>query len=153
MKLRMLWMPAVMGFLVNAGAQEGLTWEKAVPGDDGFLMCLRARTATSSFIEVDAGTEYDVTGTFMRNARIGLLYFCLLPYDRDKQQIQRFHVDNLAGTESTMADSPAYERFVSRKSPRLACSKPMRERRLVISPMRRKRRSAEAPPPLNCMRM
>jgi len=92
----------VVGVALSAAA-DGITWKKAVPVRDGFLQCSRAKTATSNLIAVDGGKEYDVSGTFMREGRIGLLYFCLAPYDADRRRIERFQVANLAGTESVLA--------------------------------------------------
>ena len=92
----------VLGMIFSAAA-EVTTWKNAAPEDGGFMRCSRPKTATSNLIQVDSGKEYDVTGTFMCSSRIGLLYFCLIPYDVDRKQIQRFHVAHVPGSERTLA--------------------------------------------------
>lgn len=93
---------AVLGLILEVSA-DVVTWKNAVPAEDGFLLCSRPKTATSNLIEVDSGKEYDVSGTFMREGRIGLLYFCLIPYDAGRQRIEPFHVAGLPGTETALA--------------------------------------------------
>lgn len=94
----------LLGLIFSASA-EVTKWKNAVPADDGFMRCSRPKAATSNLIKVDSGKEYDVTGTFMCSGRIGLLYLCLVPYDADRKQIQRFHVAHIPGSERTLAQA------------------------------------------------
>jgi len=88
----------VLGMVLSASA-EVTTWRNAEPTDGGYIRCARRKAATSNLIEVDPGKEYDVTGTFMCSTRVGLLYFCLTPYDADRKRIERFHVAPVPGSE------------------------------------------------------
>lgn len=100
MKKTMFTLLVVFGLAVGVKAEEEIKWKRVSPADNGFLI---ANMATSNLIPVDVDKEYIVSGEFLSNKPTGrFLFFCLIPYDKDKKKIQRYNVNNIPGTDMTL---------------------------------------------------
>lgn len=93
----------MLGLIAGLRAEEKLKWKRVEAADDGFMLIKRGY-ATSNLIPVDVDVEYVFSGEFLRKDSIGPnLYFCLIPYDKNKKQIEVWNVGNVPGSETTLA--------------------------------------------------
>jgi hypothetical protein len=103
MKKTILGAITLLALATSVVAESEVKWQRVQLADDGYFMATRNKSAISELIPVDPEKEYVVSGEFKHDKPIGLLYFCIMPYDKDQLRIQRHHVANIPGTEMTLA--------------------------------------------------
>ena len=90
-------------FSLIAVAKAEVQWKRVITADEGFLAATRSKQALSELIPVDINIEYVVSGEFKHDNPITFLYFCMIPYDKNRKKIQPFHVANIPGTDMSLA--------------------------------------------------